>query len=63
MLLLAAAAAAAAGCCCCCCCRRYQLLRMLETEAKLTVFPYIEVEEKMENKVTARAADVLGSLR
>ena len=33
---------------------RYERLKLLEQEAKLTVFPFIDVESKMENKVRAR---------
>ena len=32
---------------------RYERLKLLEKEAKLTVFPFIDVESKMENKVRA----------
>lgn len=32
---------------------RYERLQLLEKEAKLTVFPFIDVESKMENKVRA----------
>ena len=31
---------------------RYDLLRELEAELNLTVFPFIEVESRMENKVS-----------
>lgn len=34
---------------------RYERLKLLEQEAKLTVFPFIDVESKMENKVRTRA--------
>ena len=35
---------------------RYDLLRMLEAELNLTVFPFIDVESRMENKVSGRPA-------
>lgn len=36
------------------CRARYERLKLLEQQAKLTVFPHIDVESKMENKVRKR---------